>query len=311
MFIEDKSLEQQPVCTEIQSLYQLLTIPSTWTLTSSQQPTEICLCKISTQAISNEATGSRQPPIISHCLTIHADLTWTLYVHNHEVNHHNCSSLQSTPRTLDSESLMKFLQLLDRLYVCCGQPDSHFVSMINAKKGKIISHDGKITASIDQHAPVSFNGQNFLVTVRTESCEIITNSKNCSSCKLYRNTLHAMYNWWCKRQTNQVCTSDTTSHSNEHYLNTPEKKAKMSKLKERDHVAEKQVQKLRATIRDLTQKQGESVDNDLHADLIGIMNENYEQVKKAFPEASFARLFWEQQLQAVPLKIPGKFAGTH
>ena len=67
MFIEDKSLEQQPVCTEIQSLYQLLTIPSTWTLISSQQPTEICLCKIITQAISNEANGLFVP-----CLTIGA-----------------------------------------------------------------------------------------------------------------------------------------------------------------------------------------------------------------------------------------------
>ena len=88
------------------------------------------------------------------------------------------------------------------------------------------------------------------------------------------------------------------------YLNMPEKKAKMSKLKERVHVAEKQVQKPRATIRNLTQKQGESVDNDLCADLIGIMNENCEQVKKAFPEGSFARLFWEEQLQAVPIKNP-------
>ena len=52
-----------------------------------------------------------------------------------------------------------------------------------------------------------------------------------------------------------------------------EKKTKVSKLKERAHVVEKQVQKLRATIRDLTQKQGESVDNDLHAYLTGIMNE--------------------------------------
>ena len=123
------------------------------------------------------------------------------------------------------------------------------------------------------HAPESFNGQNYQVTVRTESCEIITNSKNCSSCKLYRNTLHAMYNRLCKRQTNQVSTSDTASHSNKCYLNMLEKKTKVSKLKERAHVVEKQVQKLRATIRDLTQKQGESVDNDLHAYLTGIMNE--------------------------------------
>ena len=50
----------------------------------------------------------------------------------------------------------------------------------------------------------------------------------------------------CKRRTCDM--SDTSSHSNECYLSTPEKKAKMSKLKQRVRVAEKQVQNLRAKI---------------------------------------------------------------
>ena len=142
MFIEDKFLEQQPVCTEIQSLYQLFTIPSTSTLISSQPPTEICLCKISMQAISNEATGNRQPPIISHCLTIHADLTWTLYVHNHEVDHHNCSSLPSTPRTLDAESLINFFSyLIASMYVVVNLIHTLFPWLTQRKVKS--SHDSK------------------------------------------------------------------------------------------------------------------------------------------------------------------------
>lgn len=55
----------------------------------------------------------------------------------------------------------------------------------------------------------------------------------------------------------------------------------MSKLKERVRVAEKQIQNLRAKIKELTQQQGDDVDANLNADLLGIMNENYENIKQA------------------------------
>jgi hypothetical protein len=79
--------------------------------------------------------------------------------------------------------------------------------------------------------------------------------------------------------------NDTSSHSNERYLNTP---AKMSKLKQKARLAEKQNEKLRATIAELTEKQGDAVDRTFHGDLLLILNENYEQIKQAYPEGSFA-----------------------
>ena len=71
--------------------------------------------------------------------------------------------------------LNNLLQLLDRLHVCCGQPDSHFVSMVNAKKGKIISSDG---ASIDQYTPVAINGEHYQAKVQTGSCEMVSTLRN-------------------------------------------------------------------------------------------------------------------------------------
>ena len=69
-----------------------------------------------------------------------------------------------------------------------------------------------------------------------------------------------MYNSWCKR-----CTCDLSDTSSQHYLSTPEKKGKMSKLKQRVYVAEKQVQNLRAKIKELTQQQEDDVDANLNA----------------------------------------------
>lgn len=37
-------------------------------------------------------------------------------------------------------------------------------------------------------------------------------------------------------------------------------------------------------------------------DLLGIMNENSTNIKQAYPEGSFARLFWEEQLKAASVK---------
>ena len=88
---------------------------------------------------------------------------------------------------------------------------------------------------------------------------------------------------------------DIASHGNEQYLNTPERKEKMSKLRTKVRQTEKQ---LRNAIKNLSVQESESVDEQLHGDLLGIMNENNENVSKSFPDGSFARLFWDKQLKA-------------
>ena len=130
---------------------------------------------------------------------------------------------------------------------------------------------------------MGLNVEHYRATVCTGSCELVAKSQKCVSCKSYRDTLQSMYNRWRKRRTCEM--NDTSSHSNERYLNTP---AKMSKLKQKARLAEKQNEKLRATIAELTEKQGDAVDRTFHGDLLLILNENYEQIKQAYPEGSFA-----------------------
>ena len=92
--------------------------------------------------------------------------------------------------------------------------------------------------------------------------------------------------------------SDTSKYKNDRYLNTPEKIAKISNLQKRAYTAEQTVLKLCDKIRKMTQEQGEVIDGSLHSDLVGIMNESSDEIKKAYPEGSFARLFWEEQVKA-------------
>ena len=250
--------------------------------------------------MGSQPTTSTQGLVVTHSLTVKRDLTWILNIHNHLIDPQKCAVLQSVPKVLSSTSLNGLIELLERLHVCCGQPDSHFLSMIEAKKGRIVSANGNVSAYMDSYSPVSLNGQLFQKTVRTSSCELLSTAQKCSLCKSYRNTLRAMYHQWSKKSGNVAC--DTSSHSNYRYLNTPEKKAKMYKLKQRATIAEKKISSLQTKIKQLTKKEGVALDVELNDELLSVMKKNDDGVKKGYPEGSFARLFWEEQQKTVSVK---------
>ncbi|SMN01853.1 hypothetical protein SPONN_126 [uncultured Candidatus Thioglobus sp.] len=283
--------------TDVLALHQSLASCSNgWVDITTEPVNVIHMCKFSD--VSTPST--QRPPVITHSLSVNANLTWTLHIHGHPVSPQSCTVLQSVPGTLTSESLHALLQLVDDSKVCCGQPDSHFVSMVKGKKGKIISVGGQVKAYIDEHAPTTLGDDCYQATIRMTSCELLTRGTKCSKCKSYRGTLRAMHNRWVKR--NACDMSSPTSHSNERYLNTPQRKQKMSKLKKRLVMAERQVNKLAAKIEEFTQTQGTSVDPGLHSGLLSVMNDSTETVNKTFAEGTFARLFWEQQLKVASVK---------
>ena len=78
----------------------------------------------------------------------------------------------------------------------------------------------------------------------------------------------------------------------------PEKLAKIASLRKRACVAEQEVAKLKERIHKLTEKEGEVIDSSLHSDMVQIMRENTDTIKSTYPEGSFARLLWEEQLKA-------------
>ena len=73
--------------------------------------------------------------------------------------------------------------------------------MVSAKKGKILSHDGKVSAYVDDNTVVKLNGETYTKTVRTSKCELLCRRAKCSS---YRVNLRSMYASWTKRSQQQV-----------------------------------------------------------------------------------------------------------
>lgn len=272
----------------LRALQSSVVLPVSWSDHSSANLENMLLCRISSQP-----SCSTVPLRITHCLKVDRDLSWSLYVNQHHVDTSKCGALKSFPKTLNAGRLSQLLTKLDGLSVCAGQSDVHFVKMVAAKKGKIVSPDGKVAAYVDDDS--------YTKTVRTADCELICPSAKCESCKAYRANLRSIYNRWSKQR--GFDGSDTSSHTNDRYLNTPEKKAKMDSLRKRAHNAEEEVKRLKDKVRTLLQ-QGENVDNELHSDLVNIMKENADEIRKVYPENSFSRLFWDEQLKAASAKDP-------
>jgi len=187
-------------------------LPDSWSDHSPSPLVNVLLCRISSQS------GSSAVPLkITHCLKVESDLSWSLFVNQHQVDPSKCSALKSFPQILNSKTLSLMLIKVDRLSICAGQPDEHFVRMVAAKKGKVLSQDGKVAAYVDSDTCPR--------TVRTVDCELLSPTTKCQSCKAYRANLRSMYSRWSKHRAFDE--SDTSSHTNDRYLMTPEKKRRL------------------------------------------------------------------------------------
>ena len=119
---------------------------------------------------------------------------------------------------------------------------------------------------------------------------LLDQSKTCTS---YRRTLRVLYDRWCKSNSDEL--SSSSSHTNNRYFNTPERLAKVSKLRQRVRNAEFEIARLKERVCTLIQESS-SVDQGLREDLFSIMKGKTSEVYKAFPEGPFHRVFWDQQL---------------
>ena len=117
-----------PLHCTLQDLYRCLKLPNRYWSDKSPQPLlSINLCKL----LSLYST-SKQPLVITHCVTVNSDLQWLLFVHNQLVSPTSYRALKSLPLQLTQESFSDLLNIVDRLHVCVGHPDKHFVNSLYA-----------------------------------------------------------------------------------------------------------------------------------------------------------------------------------
>ena len=114
---------------------------------------------------------SKQPVVITHCVIVNTNLQWSLFVHNQLVAPSTCRALECLPSCLTEDSHSRLLHVVDRLHICAGHPEKHFIEFALSRKGVFRSQDGSVTALIDDYPPVVLNGVTYMQTIRTASCE--------------------------------------------------------------------------------------------------------------------------------------------
>lgn len=162
--------------------------------------------------------------------------------------------------------------------------------MVAAKKGKITSPDGKVVMYVDDDS--------YTKMVHTADCELFVHPQNVNSVKLTGDQyiIGGASNVNLMKVTPvATLTTGVSIH--------PRRKLRWMVWKDEfmSHNAEEDLKRLKDKVWTL---QGETVDSELHSDLVDIMKENADEVRKAYPEISFSRLFWNEQLKAASAKDP-------
>ena len=112
----DSINHDSPITIEpLQALHEVLTLPPCWILQAAESGDKLQIYKLHSNPYS-----SKQSLVVTHCLTVLSDLTWSHCVHSHTVIAMNCSILTGIPEHLTAETISAFVKLLDTLKVCPG-----------------------------------------------------------------------------------------------------------------------------------------------------------------------------------------------
>ena len=246
--------------------------------------------------LSSGPCSSSQPLAITHSVTVQDDLSWKVCIYGHYLTAIDKTPLSAIPQLVDLASLENIMSILDQSVLCPGNPDQTFITMASARKGMFQSRNGNLKASVEQNNSVIFNNMTYSSTIRTASCSLLVKEGQCHSCKQYRYHLRAMYSRWSKK------TDKIPKFANNRYLNTPQKKKKLNELQVRAYSAEREVKKLKEKIDMQTERNGIEIEQSFSADIQAIMKDQNSEIVKNYPEGTFRRLFWDQQLKATQLK---------
>ena len=136
------------------------------------------------------------------------------------------------------------------------------------------------------------------------NCDVLispTTSMRCSACLKHRVSLVTMTHRSYDREEDRTHPSSHTPYS---ALSTSEKYDRLRRMHNDNKSMKRKINHLQKKIVSViaTAAEGLNVDDSLHSDLKSMADDCTDEVKRTFPEGSFARLFWEEQTKASLLK---------
>ena len=125
-----------------------------------------------------------------------------------------------------------------------------------------------------------------------------TRSIRCQQCARYRSSLHT---YSLRQSTLSENRLESSSHTTYSSLTSSEKDMRMKNLHYTIRQGEKRIKTLKEKLEKALETRG-VIDDSIADDMHKIMTDQNKNIMEEFPEGSFARLFWRQQLDAVSRK---------
>ncbi len=140
-------------------------------------------------------------------------------------------------------------------------------------------------------------------TIRHSECEVLLcadgRNDRCQQCSKHRSTLHTQSIRLLNLSADRMEPSSHTTYSS---LTSDEKDVRMRKLHDSVRQSEKEVQYLKAQLEEAVETRSIPIDANIDEDLHAVMKSESSKILEEFPEGSFRRLFWQQQLDAASKK---------
>ena len=252
-------------------------------------------------------SGSPPNSIVSHSIVVRPDKIWSAYVHGIDI-HDDIIQADTLASTCIEPvpSIAHLIESVENYVICPGNPDDHFIEILASCNGKIMSKDGKSVSGTLDYDSFIYGGKYFSKTVRVSNCTKIikASGRKCNNCESYRSVLRKLYSRLLKLKNSHqgqhlpvAC-----SHTNNRYMETPEKQQKMSRLTKENKALKRQVDTIKKRIENLTISNGTVINESFHTDLVEIMNQCNNEVISSYPPNSFRCLFWEQHYENVKKK---------
>ena len=153
-----------------------------WTLSQTEQDTiQFCILR-------------SDPPAVVRSVTVSADLTWYAHVLGRVVPRTNAVIQSLQGRVISSSCLVHILSTVQAARLCAGNPEEHFVEVLERKGGKACDRSGDTSAFIDDKEEIVVGDKSYPRTVRRSDCDLICHCntscvQRCPSCSKYRSQL--------------------------------------------------------------------------------------------------------------------------
>lgn len=230
-----------------------------------------------------EYSDNMQPIHISKSIIINRDYSWVVYVHQLVVS--SSSSLfidVPEAEVLSTSTLPQLVDVLVNNSICPGNNDEVMIDLCEKRKGKFVTIKKDLVAFLHVFGRTK--------TVRHVSCSLLVKEeeRRCSVCMKYRDQLRAMVS-------QSKLQSIASSRKNDRYLNTPQRKLRISSLRQKMKKIKTQNARLRKRIENVISHEGISTDLPLEDDLKHMIDTHQTEIND-LAQNDFRRIFWNQQV---------------